>query len=589
MITFRGGESMNVYKKLFRYVPEMKGMAVLSAILATAASFLLVLPYRLLYDVLWNLAVRKDYGGAGRYAFFIVAAMVLQGILYFLALWCSHCLAFRTETNLRKKGLKHLMGASFTFFDLHSSGRIRKILDDNAADTHMALAHLIPDTVVGLTSPIFLLLIVFSVDYRLGILIGILTIIALVLMKAMVGNLEFMKSYMASLERMNAESVEYVRGMQVVKIFQSTLQSFTGFYEAIRDYSKNALEYTKTCRFPYILFQGIFQVSGIVILPVAIMLILRGGSPMEIMVKVLFFVCLAGTMFNCFMRIMYIGMYHCQADRSVSTLEDLFIDMEQKKMEYGTRERFEHSEIEFRNVTFRYDQETVLKDVSFRLPEGRSYALVGSSGGGKSTIAKLIAGMYRVDEGEIRIGGYPLKEYTQEALQQKVAFVFQHAQLFKTSIFDNVRTGRPEASREEVMNALERARCMEILDKFPERELTVIGAKGVHLSGGEKQRIAIARAILKDADIVILDEASAAADPENEYEIQQAFSDLMKGKTVIMIAHRLSSIREVDEILVVEHGHVMERGNHKELMEADGTYRRLQDLFARANEWRVSQ
>jgi len=268
-------------------------------------------------------------------------------------------------------------------------------------------------------------------------------------------------------------------------------------------------------------------------------------------------------------------------------IEALIREMQSGKMPHGYIVRAENTDIDFHHVSFAYEDKKIFDDLSLHLDGEKIYALVGSSGGGKSTLAKLIAGYYLPQKGEVRIGGHALTDYTEEALTNAVAMVFQNAKLFKTSIYENVQIGKPEAAHDEVMAALKMACCEDILGKFPDREKTVIGSKGVHLSGGEKQRIAIARAILKNAPIIILDEASAAADPENEYEIQKAFSHLMKGKTVIMIAHRLTSIRQADEILVVEEGKILERGSHQSLMEKKGRYADLQHLYAQANDWKV--
>jgi ABC transporter, ATP-binding/permease protein len=321
-------------------------------------------------------------------------------------------------------------------------------------------------------------------------------------------------------------------------------------------------------------------------IPVAIYYMNKGADGNLIIAKIVFYVCFTGILFASFMRVMYVGMYNFQAKSVVDKLENLFTEMSKDNITHGTEEKFDNFGIEFKNVSFGYNEEKILKNVSFKLEPNKTYALVGSSGGGKSTIAKLISGFYRINEGEILIGGKNIASYSKNALMKNIAFVFQTSKLFKTSIFENVKMGNKNASDEDVMNALRLARCEDILDKFKDREHTLIGSKGVHLSGGEIQRIAIARAILKNADIIILDEASAAADPENEYEIQQAFSNLMKNKTVIMIAHRLSSIKNVDEILVVEDGNIIERGSDKELMEKGGKYSKLQKLYSQANEWR---
>ena len=578
---------MNVYKRLFKYVPEKIYCAYISAGLAVLSTVLSILPYWFLWKFLYSLIAAKNFADSQQYAVLIVGVMIAQGLIHFGALWASHLLAFRLETNLKTEGINHLMKASFAFFDTNASGTIRKTIDDNTQETHMIVAHLIPDNITAFLMPFLMIGVMFAVDYRLGILLIIVTLIGAAQVRWMFGEQSFMKIYKASLDKMNAEAVEYVRGMQVIKIFKSTVQSFKNFYDSIMMYSKYSIEYVYSCRTPFVIFQVIFNIIIAIVVPFAIIALHRGEAAAEVLTRVIFFAAFGGIMFSALMRIMYVGMYQMQAQMVVDKFEEIFESMKKDRLEHGVRETFDNFDIEFRNVSFKYAKEYVLKDVSFHLAEHKTYALVGSSGGGKSTIAKLISGFYKINEGSILIGGHDIAEYSEKALLSTIAFVFQNAKLFKTSIFENVHIGNPSASHEEVMKALEEARCGDILDKFPERENTIIGAKGVHLSGGETQRIAIARAILKNADIIILDEASAAADPENEYEIQQAFSNLMKNKTVIMIAHRLSSIRSVDEILVIDGGTVIERGSDADLMQKDGQYRRLQELYARANAWRV--
>ena len=578
---------MGTYKKLFSYAPEKKHLAYVSAILSTTASILAVLPFWYLWKFLEKIMVMKDNDGAVHYATVIVLLLIAYGITYFLSLWASHILAFRLESNLRKRGTEHLMNASFAFFDVNPSGTVRKLIDDNAVQTHMIVAHLIPDMTGAFTIPIFLFITMFAVDIRLGVLTLFLAVVGALQLASMMGGKDFMTKYMKSLDKMNAEAVEYVRGMQVVKIFRADVSSFKTFYNTIKDYSEYALDYSMSCRKPYVLFQVIFNIIVAIALPFAVFFINRGEDIHIILAKIVFFACFSGAVFVCFLKIMFVSMYGTQANQAVEKLEKLFDEMEKGKPIRGNRNELTSSDIEFKNVSFRYGEEYVIKNLSLSLKEGKTYALVGSSGGGKSTLAKLISGFYAVNEGKIYIGGHPISEYTEDTIMKNIAFVFQNSRLFKTSIYENVKIGNLNASKEEVMKALSLARCDDILDKFPERENTIIGAKGVHLSGGEIQRIAIARAILKDAKIVILDEASAAADPENEYEIQRAFSSLMKGKTVIMIAHRLSSIRKADEILVVDGGQIIERGTDNELMARNGRYKEFQDMFTKTSDWRV--
>jgi len=578
---------MDIYKKLFKYVPDKKYLIYSGIFMSMISSALSILPYWFLYKFLNEFILMKNFEQAQYYAFIIFIIMVLQSLIYFFAAWLTHLFAFRLESNLRKKGIEHLMNASFYFFDVNQSGRIRKIIDDNATDTHMIVAHLIPDITLALITPILLFVIMFSVDIYLGIATVILTILSAIFTVLMYGDIKFMDKYNKSLERVNSESVEYVRGMQVLKIFKASIFSFKSFYDSIIDYSKSAYEYSKSCKNPFVIFQIILLGAGAYIIPFAIMISKGTQNNLEVMIKLIFFTCFIGTLFSCYMRIMYLGMHQYMASQAVDKLETLFGEMEENGIKYGTDTYFKDYNIEFKNVSFKYDDKFILENLSFKLNENKTYALVGSSGGGKSTIAKLISGFYKIDEGEILIGDKNITNYSRESLMNNISFVFQNSKLFKTTIFENVKIGNENASYEEVMKALKMARCDDILDKFKTRENTIIGSKGVYLSGGEIQRIAIARAILKDAKIIILDEASAASDPENEHEIQLAFSNLIKEKTVIIIAHRLSSIKNVDEILVVDKGQIVERGTDSELLKNNGRYKFLQDLFSQANEWRI--
>mgnify|MGYP000924152350 FL=1 len=578
---------MDIYKKLFKYVPDKKYLIYSGIFMSMISSALSILPYWFLYKFLNEFILMKNFERAQYYAFIIFIIMVLQSLIYFFAAWLTHLFAFRLESNLRKKGIEHLINASFYFFDFNQSGRIRKIIDDNATDTHMIVAHLIPDITLALITPILLFVIMFSVDIYLGIATVILTILSAIFTVLMYGDIKFMDKYNKSLERVNSESVEYVRGMQVLKIFKASIFSFKSFYDSIIDYSKSAYEYSKSCKNPFVIFQIILLGAGAYIIPFAIMISKGTQNNLEVMIKLIFFTCFIGTLFSCYMRIMYLGMHQYMASQAVDKLETLFGEMEENGIKYGTDTYFKDYNIEFKNVSFKYDDKFILENLSFKLNENKTYALVGSSGGGKSTIAKLISGFYKIDEGEILIGDKNITNYSRESLMNNISFVFQNSKLFKTTIFENVKIGNENASYEEVMKALKMARCDDILDKFKTRENTIIGSKGVYLSGGEIQRIAIARAILKDAKIIILDEASAASDPENEHEIQLAFSNLIKEKTVIIIAHRLSSIKNVDEILVVDKGQIIERGTDTELLKNNGRYKFLQDLFSQANEWRI--
>ncbi len=578
---------LKVYKKLLHYVPKEKWLAYLAIAFTAVSTMITVSAYYYLYELLKGLVIMNEAGDAFHYAVIIVGLLVAGSLIYMVSVLLAHILGFRLETNLRKRGIDGLISASFKFFDLNSSGRTRQLIDDNAAQTHSIVAHLIPDNAGAILTPILVLIVGFMVDVKVGLALVLFTVFGAGQIMLMSGDKSFMAIYQAALEKMNSETVEYVRGMQVVKIFGASVNSFKALHKAIMDYSKYALNYSMSCRKPYVRFQIIFLGAIAILTPFLVLFMDLQLNPAVIAVDLIMVLFLSGVLFSGFMKIMYVSMYAYMGISAVEKLEEIFTDMQQDKLEFGTLEKFENYEIEFDNVSFGYKDEMILENLSFKLEANKSYALVGASGSGKSTIAKLISGFYKIHSGAIKIGGKSISDYSEDAITRSIAFVFQDSKLFKTSIFENVQIANPNARKEQVLKALHLAGCDELLAKFPLKDQTVIGSKGVFLSGGEKQRIAIARAILKDANIIIMDEASAAVDPENEHELQKAFKNLIKGKTVIMIAHRLSSIRAVDEVLVMEKGKIIERGNDAELMKEDSKYKYFQDLYAKANDWRV--
>ncbi len=579
---------MEVYKKLFRYVPNEKIIGYMSILLSSVSALLMVYGYYEIYLFLKEAVVNGNYKIAGFYSARTAVYLTISAILYLLSGIVSHKLAFRLEINLRKRGIDGLTDASFRFFDLHSSGYIRKTIDDNAAKTHMAVAHMLPDNSQAFLVPVFTLILAFVISLRVGVVIIVLSVVSGLILMGMMGNKEFMKLYQTSLDRLSCETVEYIRGIQVVKIFGSKLKSFKALHKAIMDYSKYAYDYSLSCKMPYVIYQWIFLgLIAIISIPLSFFLIdVNNREFMAVELIMIFF--LSGVIMVSFMKIMWASMNSYNANFAIDSLEGLYEKMQEDKLICGNREHFDNFNIEFENVSFSYGENKVLENLSLTLEEKKTYALVGHSGSGKSTVAKLLSGFYKVDKGAIKIGGYPLTEYTKEAIIRNISFVFQDSKLFKKSIYDNVSLADESAGKEEVMKALSLAGCDEIIKKFKDRENTIIGSKGVYLSGGEKQRIAIARAILKNSPIVIMDEASAAIDADNEYELQKAFKNLMKDKTVIMIAHRMTSIRNVDEIIVLEKGNVVERGNNDLLVKKQGVYSRLLGLYETANDWRVS-
>ena len=578
---------LTVYKKILSYVPKERYLAYIGILLSMLSVVFKVWGYYYLSKFLIEIIVYNNIENAKYYGFCIVGLLIIGITLYGIAGLVTHVLGFRLETNLRKYGIDGLSKASFSFFDTHPSGKTRKIIDDNATDTHMIVAHLIPDNAGAILMPILLLVLGFFVSLKVGIILIILSVVGGISLSMMTGEKEFMKIYQESLETLSSETVEYVRGIQVIKIFGISVESFKALNTAIKNYSKYSLEYAMSCKRGFVGFQWFFFSFIAMVIPI-LLLFFNIEDPKMLAVELIMVLFLSGALFVSLMAIMYVSMYAFMGQSVVEKLESIFEEMNSNKLTFGSNNEFDNYNITFENVSFGYTDKKIINDLSFSLEENKSYALVGSSGSGKSTIAKLISGFYKVDSGVIKIGNRSISSYSEEALINNIAFVFQNVKLFKTSIYDNVKIGKADASYEEVMTAMNLAGCNSILDKFSEREQTQIGTKGVYLSGGEKQRIAIARAILKDAKIIIMDEASAAVDPENEYELQRAFLNLIKDKTVIMIAHRLPSIRNVDEILVMDNGEVIERGTDRELMALDGEYKKLQSLYNKANEWRVN-
>ena len=448
---------------------------------------------------------------------------------------------------------------------------------------------MIPDSAQAFLVPLLSLALGFFVSLRVGIILLLLVLISGFFLQKMMGGSQFMSLYQESLNHLSAETVEYVRGIQVVKLFGNRLQSFKAMKEAIESYAKYAYEYSLSCKTPYVLYQWIFLgLIPILSIPLSFLLV-KEPHPEKLIIDLIMIFFLDGVIMVAFMKIMWSGMYIFNANFAIEEMEKLYKAMQEDSLQYGREEKFPNYSMEFQNVDFSYGDKKVLEGLSFRLEEGKSYALVGHSGSGKSTIAKLFSGFYKADKGQIRIGDLPIENYSKNALCKAISFVFQDSKLFHKTIYENVLLGKPDATPEEVHRALDLAGCREILERFPEKENTLIGAKGVYLSGGEKQRIAIARAILKDAPIVILDEASASIDADQEYALQNAFKNLIQGKTVIMIAHRLSSIQGLHEILVLEEGKIVERGNSKELLQKDSRYKKLWALYQTTEDWRINK
>lgn len=525
------------------------------------------------------------------YAWWAAGTAVGGVVLYFGALMCSHLAAFRVESNIRKSAMRRIVGMPLGFFDSNTTGRIRKIIDDNASITHSFLAHQLPDMAGTALVPLLAVVLIAAFDWRLGLacLVPVFTAMGIMAYTMNTRGREFMRQYMNLLEQMNTEAVEYVRGIPVVKVFQQTVYSFKNFYRTIMQYNHTATRYTRLWERPMTLYTVIINSFAYFLVPVAVILTGMGEGVGTVLVNLILFVLVTPVFSECVMKSMYIGQAFAQADEAVRRLDSL--------TDYPTlKETAEPVQpatygITFSNVTFAYPgtDTDVLKNVTFTVQQGKRVALVGASGSGKTTIARLVPRFYDVDGGSVRIGGVDVRDISHKELMRTVSFVFQNPQLIKTTILENIRYGRPEATMEEVNRAVDMAQCREIIDRLPDGLDTVIGTEGTYLSGGERQRIALARAFLKNAPVIVLDEATAFADPENEHLMQAALRELTRGKTVITIAHRLTSVADADEILVIDNGRIAERGTHDTLLGMKGIYYNRWNEYCRAVNWTIEK
>ena len=472
--------------------------------------------------------------------------------------------------------------------------RSRKIIDDNAGLTEGFLAHQLPDLTGAVVMPVTVLVLIFLFDWRLGICCLIPMAVSVFFLKQMMGgdNAQFMSKYMTALEGMNKEAVEYIRGIPVVKVFQQTIYSFKNFHAAIEEYQKFASGYALKCRIPLTGFTVTLNGTFVLLIPAA-MLILSAVSGQaaytDVTLDFLFyslFTPVCATMMN---RVMFASEQLMAAKSAVSRVEAIL--QEEPLPEPDSLQIPKDASVVFRDVSFSYPgaAEKALDRVSFEVPAGKTVALVGASGSGKSTAASLIPRFYDVQEGSVSVGGVDVRNIAKRDLMERVAFVFQNTRLFKDTLLENIRAARPSASREEVLRAARMAQCGEIIDRLPDGLDTVVGSGGTYLSGGENQRIALARVILKDAPIIVLDEATAFADAENEHQIQLAFEELTKGKSVLMIAHRLSTVQDADLILVFKDGRIIERGTHGELLAGNGVYAAMWKDYQTSISWKVGK
>lgn len=586
--------------RMFQYAEKYHSLTILGCILSGLSTVLSMLPFVCIWLVIRGLIGAFAAGDitlaadSTRYAWLAVIFAVSSILLYFIALNCSHLAAFRTATNMRKTAIHHIVTLPLGYFSQNASGRLRKIIDDNAGLTEGFLAHQLPDLIGAAVMPIAVIVLIFLFDWRLGICCLIPMGISVIFLKQMMGgdNAQFMGKYMTALETMNKEAVEYIRGIPVVKVFQQTIYSFRNFHAAIEEYQKFASGYALLCRIPLTGFTVTLNGTFILLIPVA-MFILSGitgqASYENVVLDFLFyslFTPVCATMMN---RIMFASEQLMAAKSAVSRVEEI---LKEKTLEEPQNPQTPaDSSIAFSHVSFSYPGTThkVLDDVSFEVPAGSTVALVGASGSGKSTAASLLPRFYDVQDGSVSIGGVDVRNIKKQELMEKVAFVFQNTHLFKDTLLNNIKAARPDATREEVTAAADAAQCKDIIQRLPNGLDTLVGTGGTYLSGGENQRIALARAILKDAPIIVLDEATAFADAENEHQIQLAFEHLTENKTVLMIAHRLSTIQDANLILVFRDGRIVEKGTHETLIALNGVYASMWRDYQTAIAWKVGK
>lgn len=580
-------------KKLQVYVGQKKILLPGALFFSSVSTLVGILPYIFIWLITKELFVMHtdiSQNQINTYAWWAAISAILSLFFYFIALSLSHLAAFRVERNMRKRAMQKIVNMPLGFFDRHTIGKIRKVIDDNASITHGFMAHQLPDLAGSILMPILSLALIFIIDWRLG-LASLMPIIAIMpIMSLMMGEKgqRFMKLYMDSLEDMNTEAVEYVRGIPVVKVFQQTVFSFKSFHKSIIQYRDLVVAYTKLWDKTMPAYTVIIHGFVFFLIPVSVIIIGHSDSYSNVILNLFFFILLTPIFGQSLMKSMYLNQAAGQTKEALERIEEL-LATETLPIPKNPKMITAHN-ISFNSVSFSYPNahEKAIDNISFDIHEGKTFALVGGSGSGKTTIAKLVPRFWDASEGKVSIGGVHVKEIAPSELMNKISFVFQNTKLFKTSLLENINYGNPNASIEEVEKAVDLAQCREIISRLPKGLDTKIGAEGTYLSGGEQQRIVLARAILKNAPIVVLDEATAFTDPENEHLIKRALDVLTKGKTVLMIAHRLTSIKDVDQILVIEKGKIAEQGTHNDLLQNKHIYATMWTEYQKSVEWSIN-
>lgn len=587
-------QNKNKFIRLLNYSGNYKYLTIVGMFLSALSAICLLVPFVYIWNVVNALlAVAPDFTKAQNLDVYAINAFtfaVLGIILNFFGLMGTHLSAFKNEKNMKDAAIKHLLKLPLGYFSNHTSGGLRKIIDYSTAKTEIFLAHQLFDLTGAIMTPIVFLILLFSFDWRLGLICLIPIILCFVFMYPMFSkeSRNSMEKYEKYLEEMNGEAVEYVRGIPVTKAFQQSIYSFKNFINAIKNYGKFSAEYSMSTHIPMTAFTVSINGFFALLIPAGILLV---GSVVDVkfFANFMFYIIFTPICAVMMMKIMTVSQDWMLASCALDSIEAIL--NENPLVDPINPQKPKNHSIEFEGVYFDYENadgdEHILNDVNLKINENETVALVGPSGGGKTTIASLIPRFWDVNQGSIKVGDVDVRSISTKELMKNISFVFQNTTLFKDSIYNNVAIGRKGASRDDVKKALSLTQCDDIIDELPDGINTVIGSEGTYLSGGQQQRIALARAVLKDAPIIILDEATALADPENEYLIQKAISEITKDKTVIMIAHRLSSVKNVDKIYVVENGRIVEEGNHHTLIDSGGIYSRMWDEFNQSIQWKV--
>lgn len=581
-------EKFDHMKLIGEYAGGHRKLITLGRFLAGVSAVLTLVPYYDLWKIIQIAVNAEDTVSIKTYAWQAVLLTIASLLIYIAALLCTHIAAFRVQANMRSSLMRRIITLPLGVFDEDGTGKIRRIVNDSTAATETFIAHQLPDKTVAAITPVGLCVLIFAFNWKMGLICMIPAVIGFGFMMTMMGKgmQEKMKEYQDALDVMSSEATEYVRGVPVVKTFGQTINSFKRFKSSIDGFGKWATDYTLMLRLPMTAFMTCINAIFAFIVIAAFSFTKDGVGATDIL-NIMYYIIVTPLVTVALTKVAYSGEAEMTLIDALKRVESV-MDIEPLQDNTSGKLPGDHG-IELKNVTYRYKDATrdALKDVSLKIAPGEHVAFVGPSGSGKTTLAELLVRFFDVTDGEILIGGVNVKDISSSELMKQISFVFQDSRLIKKSILENVRMAKPSASEEEVLQALKKAQCMDIIEKLPEGIHTVIGEKGTYLSGGEQQRITIARAVLKDAPILILDEATAFADPDNEARVQAAFEQISKGKTLIMIAHRLSTVMNADRIYVMDDGHCMESGTHEELMQKNGLYRQMFDDYSRSIEWKV--